>query len=372
MLNHICVTGATGFVGSHFVRAWQSAHPGTVHTLVRPNAQSNGEQRLFAALETARRASGEPCEAPYSNIDCLEADVCLPLCGLTPEAVSGLRTRAIDTFWHFASDLRFEAHYREQLRVTNVEGAGHALDLAVAIGAKRFVYISTAYVCGRAGGLIEEHLSARDQGFSNDYEASKAQAEQRVVDRCQALGLALTILRPSIVLGPRKTKSLEGAETGLFSLVHAVLWIKSLQSRRTAPARVAALPEAEINFVPVDCVVSDMMALAHTGFGDQMIYHLTSRSCPTVSACWQALSSVIGLSSIVLVEPGSFDPSPIEHLVVRRLGFFMSYLDVERTFVRSLTPHWSVDARDIEDYVKNAVALIGRTDPLVALEKGRV
>jgi nucleoside-diphosphate-sugar epimerase len=357
---NIVVTGATGFLGSHFVREWLRTESSHVFALARAKDKRSAATRIAAALEDAQLASGTTAQALPSNWATIEGDVTQPLAGIPHERVEQLRARGVEVFWHFASDLRYEHYNHEATRRINVEGALHALALAIELGIKRFVYVSTAYVCGREAGLIKETLVPSDQEFSNGYEASKAEAERLLVAECERLGLPLTILRPSIVIGPRSTQSAYGSETGLFSLIHAVMWIRSSQSGQQAHLRIPSCPAAEINFIPVDCVVSDMLGLANSGFGSQPIYHLTSSVSVTVAQCWRVLSDVFGMHNVTLVPPDSLEPSPAERLIARRLGFFLSYITVDRRFQRTLSPAWTLDAAEFAGYVRNGLERVER------------
>jgi len=352
---NIFVTGATGFLASHFVQEWLRTGSGHVFALVRGKGVLTGAERLAAALKDAQWASGRDDLVSLKSATPVDGDVTRPLAGIAPESVAHMRQAGVETFWHFASDLRYEGRNCEATRRVNVDGARHALALGVAIGVQRFVYVSTAFVCGRKDGLIEETLVPPNRDFSNGYEASKAEAERLLAAECERLGVPLTILRPSIVLGPRATQSAYGSETGLFSLVHAAIWVRSSQAGRTANLRIPARVDAEINFIPVDCVVSDMLALAKSDFGEQRIYHLTSSSCVSVAQCWQAISDAAGMHNISLVPPESFEPSPAERLIARRIGFFLSYINVDRRFKRSLSPAWTVNPGDFAGYVRKAM-----------------
>ena len=351
----IFVTGATGFLGSHFVREWLRTESGHVFALVRAKGAQTGASRLAVALECAQRACGIPGQVCMKSLTPIEGDVTRSLAGLEPRRVAHLREAGVDVFWHFASDLRYQVHDSETVRRNNVDGARHALALAVSLGVKRFVYVSTAYVCGRRGGGIEETRVPADQEFSNGYEASKAQAEHLLAAECERLGLPLTILRPSIILGPRATQSAYGSDSGLFSLIHAAMWIRSSRTGQTAHLRIPADPDAELNFIPVDCVVADMLALAKSGFGAKPIYHLTSSSSVSVAECWRAISEIVGMHNVALVAPESLEPSPAEQLIARRIGFFLSYINVDRRFSRSLSPSWTLNAADFADYVRKGM-----------------
>jgi nucleoside-diphosphate-sugar epimerase len=315
---------------------------------------------MAAALEVAQRASGTEGEALPCEWTAMESDMTRPMAGMGAEDVARVRAAGVEVFWHFASDLRFEERNVEATRRVNVEGSLEALEAAVAMGCGRFVYVSTAYVCGRAGGVIEERLVEAERCFSNGYEASKAEAERLLVAEGARLGMALTIVRPSIVIGPRGTRSAYGSDTGLYNLVHAAMWIRGSQAGQAANLRVPACPGAEINFIPVDCVVADMLGLARDGFGagrgDEtgQIYHLTSSASVTVAECWRAMAEEIGMRNVTLVAPGEMELNSAERLIARRIGFFLDYITVDRRFARTLQRAWTLDAAEFAGYVRKA------------------
>jgi len=356
--SNIFVTGATGFLGSHFAREWLRDGRGHVFALVRGKGSLTGASRFAAALDAAQRANGTSDEVLPQTVTPMDGDLTRPLAGITPEGVTQLRHAGVETFWHFAADLRYDERDYEAVKRTNVEGTRQSLALAAAIGVKRFIYVSTAYVCGRQSGLIEERLVPLDHEFSNGYEASKAEAEHLLVAECEHLQMPLTILRPSIVLGPRSTKSACGSDAGLFSLIRAAMWVRSSPSAQTASLRIPACPDAEINFIPVDCVVTDMLALADSGWGDRQIYHLTSGTCLSVEQCWHVISDLVGMHHIALRPPDSFEPTNVERLIARRIGFFLSYINLDRTFQRTLSPAWGLNADDFSGYVRKGIERI--------------
>ena len=141
------------------------------------------------------------------------------------------------------------------------------------------------------------------------------------------------------------------------------MWIRSSQAAQSTTLRIPSCASAEINFIPVDCVVADMLALARANFGTQPIYHLTSTASVTVAECFQAITEIIGLRNVQLVPPSAFEPSPAERLIARRIGFFLSYIAVDRRFHRTLQPSWSLDAADFAAYVHQAVQRVHDAAP---------
>jgi hypothetical protein len=115
--------------------------------------------------------------------------------------------------------------------------------------------------------------------------------------------------------------------------------------------RLAATPSVEINFVPVDRVVDDMIGLMNNGFGTQQIYHLTAMRSVTAAQCWEVLEQLIGLRNIYLQPRGSFIQSSSEKLLTRRIRFFVDYINTHKKFRRHLGEGPVVTPQDFANYV---------------------
>jgi nucleoside-diphosphate-sugar epimerase len=344
------VTGATGYLGSHFILRMLQLRDTRLTAIVRPTPKTEGITRVSEALQKARESLGDR-RTEIDDLAVIEGDLRTERCGMPAETVYALRTAGVDEFWHFAADLRYEASHRGLIWRTNVEGARHALALAHAAGARRFVYISTAYTAGIAAGTIPETLHDGNGPFNNAYEESKCAAENLLSVECRALGLPLTIMRPSVVIGPRTTKRADGTTSGLYGLIRTVVGLQSIAARATAPIRVPATADAEMNFIPVDALMSDMISLREAAFGTHEVYHLTANAAVTVAQCLDAIASVTGLRNIVLRPPGSFEPNALERRIARRVEFYLGYLSVGKTFAHRLPSRWGIDSKELTQYV---------------------
>ncbi len=145
----IAITGATGFVGGHLIRA----------------ARERGYEL---------RALTRGWRPPQDGIDWVEGALD------RPEALHKL-ARGADAVVHIAGLIN--APDRAGFAAVNVAGTAAMIDAARRAGVRRFVHISS--------------LAAREPSLS-DYGWSKAKAERLVA----ASGLDWTILRPPAVYGP--------------------------------------------------------------------------------------------------------------------------------------------------------------------------
>jgi uncharacterized protein YbjT (DUF2867 family) len=151
----LAITGGTGFVGEHLLRAAAAAGH-SIRALTRtPRAGEQGIVWIEGALDR-----------PQSLARLVErADAVIHIAGL----ISGSRTA-------------FEA--------VNVQGTAALIDAARYAGVRRFIHVSS--------------LAAREPELS-DYGWSKAESERIVA----ASGLDWTIVRPPAVFGPGDRETLE-------------------------------------------------------------------------------------------------------------------------------------------------------------------
>jgi nucleoside-diphosphate-sugar epimerase len=190
---HIFVTGAAGFIGSHFIeRALAAGHRVTgLYRRERP-ALLGHLRRLGADLRCG---------------DILNGDTV------------GAASAGADAACHFAGAFKESDAGRDYFERVNVQGTETVLTAAAQHGVKRFVFCSTAGIYGRnIDGVANEDSPLRPW---NDYENSKVAAEKLVRERAPALGIDYVILRPSVVYGPRDdrlAKLFRSASKGRFPL----------------------------------------------------------------------------------------------------------------------------------------------------------
>ncbi|MBC7249494.1 MAG: NAD-dependent epimerase/dehydratase family protein [Anaerolineae bacterium] len=166
------VTGGSGFVGGHLVRALL-ARGYTVRALVRPTSRTDG---LAGA------------ELVYGDV--------------TDQASCQAAVVGVDVVYHLAAIRdRWGTPYADYVAV-NVDGTRHLLEAAAGrVG--RFVYCSSVGVLGYPGVLgIDESFPLRPDDGKVFYHRTKAQAEELVLDFARQGRLATTVVRPAITYGP--------------------------------------------------------------------------------------------------------------------------------------------------------------------------
>ena len=209
----ILLTGATGLLGRFILRRLLQAGY-EVAVLVRvqgphatePNTREIAKRRVEQVLQPFESESLLPRprvivwdlaaeqETTHSSS---QLNLSNSLCAEDHVWLSSRRLAVV----HCAASIRFQADSAsaEPYR-TNVLGTDRLLDLCLSLQVSAFHHVSTAYVGDhRRGDLVLEQLWTSDAHAGNDYERSKIQAENRVVQRLSQL--PVVIHRPSIVVG---------------------------------------------------------------------------------------------------------------------------------------------------------------------------
>lgn len=180
MNRRVLVTGATGFIGHYIVK--QLIESGFyVSVLVRK------ESRHLDTLS----AFGQQVQVCWGDIN----DV-----GSLELACSGQ-----DAVVHSAAIVSFENGQAGKIMKVNVEGTANMVNVCLEQHINHFIYISSIAALGRLPGqAITDESAVWVEKNASRYSKSKYLAELEVW-RGSAEGLNVTILNPSLVLGPWET-----------------------------------------------------------------------------------------------------------------------------------------------------------------------
>lgn len=173
-MSTIFLTGATGFIGGHLLRALVN-EGAKVRCLVRKSS-------------SRRNLKGLPVEE-------VEADLRAP--NLLREVMPGC-----DLVFHCAADYRLYARDKSELYDTNVEGTRNILKIAAETGVRRVVYTSSVGTLGLHpdGTPADESTPVTLKDMVGHYKKSKFLAE-RVADEWVKKGLPVVIVNPSTPVG---------------------------------------------------------------------------------------------------------------------------------------------------------------------------
>jgi dihydroflavonol-4-reductase len=168
------VTGGTGFVGAHVVRALL-ARGVSVRCLVRPG----GDRRNLDGLP----------------VDLLEGD-------LLDRASLDRAARGVEVLYHVAADYRLWTRDPRELYRTNVGGTENILAAAAKAEVSRVVYTSSVGALGlrKDGAPADERTPVRREDVVGHYKRSKFDAE-RAAEAWAARSLPVVIVNPSTPVG---------------------------------------------------------------------------------------------------------------------------------------------------------------------------
>jgi dihydroflavonol-4-reductase len=170
------VMGASGFLGSHVTRLLVEGGD-HVRVWIRESSSTVG----FDDLEVER------C---YGELDDREG---------MREAMQG-----VETVFYCIVDARAWLRDPTPLFATNVEALRGVLDVAVEVGAPRFVFCSTVGTIAIAeGGLADEALPHNWRHLGGPYVESRLQAEELVLAYQRDHGLPAVVLNVGTTYGPR-------------------------------------------------------------------------------------------------------------------------------------------------------------------------
>lgn len=171
----ILVTGGTGFLGSHLIRALVATGKP-----VRALYRQQPSPRLQDISDKIEWVPGD-----ILDIFTLE------------DALAG-----VTHVYHCAAMVSFQAADKDRLLKINVEGTANVVNMALDAGVKKLLYVSSVAAIGRArdNAAVNEECEWQDSKNNSRYSISKFQGEMEVW-RGIAEGLDAVIVNPSIILG---------------------------------------------------------------------------------------------------------------------------------------------------------------------------
>ncbi len=284
---HVLLTGATGFVGKEILaQAASDPRIESVVCVVRPETiRDSKTKEVLRVLSPAERGAlllkrlgiaGRAAE----KFAFVEGDIEKPGFGLARDELARLR-RSLTHVIHCAASVAFDDPYEASVRA-NVLGSLNALEFSLGVQnapGSAFVHhvaIETSYIHGRRKSAMaaESALVFPRHFYNNFYELTKAMASIETDRAMVERGLRVVQLLPSIVIGDSHTGNNRGDTKVVNAPINAFGRIKeALDASKGGPAgRVRATlvalvangfpgdPSAELNLVPVDRVVSGILA----------------------------------------------------------------------------------------------------------------
>ena len=248
------VTGGTGFIGRYLIGKLLE-RDGQVHVLVREGSRGK--------LEEMRAGFGDEGEKIVPVI----GDLSQPMLGVSEPEIEALKGK-IGHFFHLAAIYDMEAD-AEEMRVANVEGTIHAVDLANRLEVGCFELASSIAVAGLYKGTWrEDQFEEAENLDTHAYFRTKHESEKVVREQSKRPWRAY---RPGIVVGSSETGQMDKIDGPYYFFK----LIKRLRAVLPPWVPTVGVEGKEINVVPVDFVAAAMDHIAHIEGLDNQAFHLT-------------------------------------------------------------------------------------------------
>ncbi len=322
----VLLSGATGFVGMEVLARYLERSERPIVTLIRADHDDDASARLDGVL---KNLFGRGADRHRRRVRAVAADLTAPALGLDPARRERLATE-VTTIIHSAASVSF-ALPLEEARAINLEGTRRMLALAELTaergdGLDRYGHVSTAYVSGTHAGSFNETDLDLAQGFHNSYEQSKFEAEQLVRSHTE---LPYTILRPSIVVGDRRS--------GWTSAFNVLYWPLRAFSRGLFTA-VPAIPTAPVDVVSIDYVADGIHQLCSAPGAAGETFHLTAGAHASTIEELAALASTYFSRPIpTVLSPADFAALDGAAAMVEGSSVYFPYFSIATVFENART-----------------------------------
>jgi nucleoside-diphosphate-sugar epimerase len=168
-----------------------------------------------------------------------------------------------------------------------IQGTANMLDVALAQRMRRFIHLSTTEVYGNVSGEVDETFPCQNMG--SPYGDAKIEAEKLCWEHYKK-GLAVTVVRPSIVYGP-------------FSTHWTVGFAQKLQSRNWG--KFKGYGEGICNLIYVADVVSGILLAARHERAVGEAFNLSGPQVMTWNQYFQKFNAALSLPELRVIDPAN-------------------------------------------------------------------
>ncbi|MDQ0232873.1 non-ribosomal peptide synthetase [Metabacillus malikii] len=294
-LQHVLVTGATGFLGIHLMKDLLQNTNVHIYCLVRgPFA----EKRLIQKVELYFKDTDfmKTWNDVKNQLHIIEGDITKDHLGLSTKDFTDLGNK-IDTVIHAAAIVK---HYgnETEFNTINVKGTGRIIDFCFNHSA-HLHYVSTISISGnrtmnpKQRIFTENHLSIQQDIFNNVYIKSKFEAEARIIE-AQKAGLQVSIYRVGNLMGRLADGVFqENIEENAFYRK-----VKFLMDYKVIPD---PLLHQSIELTPVDICSKAIVQIMQTVESDRNVFHLFNHNVMKMDEILAILHS-LGIKVTILPE----------------------------------------------------------------------
>jgi thioester reductase-like protein len=353
----VFITGATGLLGRAVLRTFlQNDESTRLKLLVRANSEEqlrSRKERLFECLSPAFQQPND-----RTRVEGLRGDITLPRMGLPDKKYHNL-ARSLTGIMHIAASTSWDLPL-ETLRRTNTAGTQHVAELARLAThdgtLEYFAHVSTAYVAGDRAGVIRETELWEGQGFNNNYERSKFEAEMLIQQMKNEV--PIIVFRPSMIIGDSQT-----GETPHFDVFYYLVKLAVRGRLKALPTRKSAL----IDMVPSDYAATAIHKIVNQKSSAGNTFHLCSGRdrTPTMNEIFELMTRFFSQNSAGMQSnhfrcPMMLNPTIYKHIISPMLKMTLPSEKRKRLKnVELYIPYTT--ARKIFD-ISNTAAAIGKRE----------
>ena len=324
-MNEFLLTGATGFLGSWLLEQLLEETDGFINILVRGKNIQDSTQRFYDTV-LHNRCSKRLKDLCQSRVKILNGTIENDRLLLSDNEYL-LLCRNLDEIFHCAAVTGFDLDL-DSARKINVGGTSNILKLAVSCRRLRKLhYISTTFIAGDHKGFFSEDNFNLGQKFNNNYEKSKYEAEELIIEGSKEKEYSLFIYRPSIVIG-----SYEFGESTNFKMFYEPLRLFSRNLLQKVPANHDTLH----NLIPVDIAAKSIVLLS---LKEELggIYHIISQNNIHSGSFFEEAAAFFNFKLPKFVPLEEFDLSELTPVQLKLVTPFLPYFNYKSLFTNKKT-----------------------------------
>jgi len=322
---NILVCGGFGFAGQYVV--YKLLKDGNnVILLGRKNNFSSIDDRINKLIHDNVLVNDEfkVTSNQFKNLSYVEGDLSKDKLGIDELNFNRLANISIDEIYNLAACLKYDQHYREHIFQINVDGTRRLLDISSIFNAKYF-HASTAYIAGEDHPSfipIKEEFCTSNK-FSNIYIESKWNAELLIKKYSEKSNIDYLIFRFPTLIGDSKT----GYTNSIYAFYEYLSALKAIQDRSTQNERIrfSAVPNGNVNLLPTDLVVKNMLKICKSNTINK-IFNLTDSAPMSSSEMGNIMGklfslNIVAVNGINIRKDGTKNEKLFSRLTRKNSGF---------------------------------------------------
>jgi amino acid adenylation domain-containing protein/thioester reductase-like protein/non-ribosomal peptide synthase protein (TIGR01720 family) len=263
--HRILLTGASGFIGIHFLRALLAEAGPEIVCLVRGVNGERPEDRLRSVYK--QHFPDDDLSELDRHCVVVQGDVGATQFGLSSSRFDDL-AGGCDSIYHFAADTRLFGT-TETIEQDNVSSVATAILFATSRRRKHLHYLSTLTVCGVNNSALPVRFDEMSldfgQAFQNTYERTKFEAE-KLIRAYMYQGGHASVYRAGNVSGH--------SQTGAFRSIPGDNRVVQLLQGIARLGCVPATSDEVIALTPIDDVVGAILALSESAECEGGTFHV--------------------------------------------------------------------------------------------------